>query len=72
MKSFVRLVLPVVLLSSIAAAALPRDFNHGPNKRHQTVPDGGSAVVYLVLGATVCLGAIAVRRKRWNSADHQL
>lgn len=66
MKSFASVLLPVVLFASIVAAASPQDSDYGRKKKHDNVPDGGSAAIYLVLGATACLGAMAIRRKERN------
>jgi hypothetical protein len=54
--------LTALMCSLLSVAALAKD--HGDKKKkHQDIPEGGSAIAYLSLAAVACLGAMAVKAR---------
>jgi hypothetical protein len=69
MKMLTRYSLALLLCCTMAPAALAggpkdRDRDGDRNRHKKTVPEGGSALVYLSFGALVCGGAIALRSRK--------
>lgn len=70
MKSLVRSVLPALLfLSILVPVASARPGFERPERRRESVPDGGSAVVYVIAAASACLGAVTIRLARQKSSS---
>jgi hypothetical protein len=60
-KSWLTLV--ALLLVAPAAFATVSSTSHRQRSKHWNVPEGGSALVYVVGAGITCLGAMAVRSR---------
>lgn len=60
-KSWLTLV--ALLLVAPAAFATVSSTSHRQRSKHWNVPEGGSALVYVVATGITCLGAMAVRSR---------
>ena len=55
--------LVLLCMAPTAALARPQQDRCRPGRRCQPVPEGGSAIVYLVGAGMTCLGAMVVRSR---------
>jgi len=68
MKLVRKSALAVLICSVLSVAALAKD--HGDKKKkHQDVPEGGSAIAYLSLAAVACLGAVSLKARNRETVE---
>ena len=68
MKFIRKSALALLMCSVLSVAVFAKD--HGDKKKkHEAVPEGGSAIAYLSLAAVACLGAITLRARTRETVE---